>query len=345
MSTLTQSGTAPAKPTALAGGLMLAATFFWAGNIVAGKVALAGFSALALAELRMAATAILYGIIYLSLTGWRRRRFSMSANESPLADMAERAMSAPPRHSQHPSRRQWLILLAMALTGITLNQIFYIGGLAKTSVTHAGLIQAIGPVMVLLLAASIRMERLTWQKIVGMAVSFAGVAILLAEKPGKASGAHWQGDVMMIVAGAVFAVYTILMKEVAHIYDTLTLNAIVFGLGAVLLIPFCARATARVEYSHVSTSAWLGLGFMVLFGSLAAYLIYGFALQKLSASTVASFSYLQPVMAAALGVWLLSERITTKTVLGGAIILAGVYLTERARGEKHHMRHIATGKV
>lgn len=341
MSAPPQSATAPPKSTTAAGGLMLGATFFWAGNIVAGKVALAGFSALALAELRMAATAILYWIIYLSLIGWRRHRTAVSANPHSREGMAHHPPPSPPR----PSPRQWLILVAMALTGITLNQIFYIGGLAETSVTHAGLIQAIGPVMVLLLAASIRTERLTWQKIAGMTVSFAGVAILLAEKPGKASGAHWQGDVMMIVAGAVFAVYTILMKEVAHVYDTLTLNAIVFGLGAVLLIPFCARATAHVDYGRVSTGAWTGLGFMVLFGSLAAYLIYGFALQKLSASTVASFSYLQPVMAAALGVWLVSERITLKTVVGGAIILGGVYLTERARGEKYHMHHLATGKV
>lgn len=303
---------------ALPGILMLLTTFFWAGNIVAGKMALTGFSALALAQLRMAATAALYWLIYLSIRGLPRLR---------------------------PTRRQWLILIVMALTGITFNQIFYIGGLALTSVTHAGLIQAIGPVMVLLLAASIRTEPLTWQKIAGMTVSFAGVAILLAEKPGKASGAHWQGDLLMIAAGAVFAVYTILLKQVAHVYDTLTLNAIVFGLGALLLIPFCASATSRVAWHRVSPEAWTAFAFMVLFGSLAAYLIYGFALQKLSASTVASFSYLQPVMAAALGVWLLSERITLKTVVGGAIILAGVYLTERARGEKHHMQHIATGKV
>ncbi|MGH9449449.1 MAG: DMT family transporter [Terriglobia bacterium] len=302
----------------MAGGLMLLTTFFWAANIVAGKMALLGFSALALAQLRMAAAALLYWIIYVSIRGLPSLR---------------------------PSKRQWLILGAMALTGITLNQIFYIGGLAKTSVTHAGLIQAIGPVMVLLLASSVRMESLTLQKIAGMVVSFAGVAVLLVEKPGKASGAHWTGDLLMIAAGAVFAVYTILMKEVAHLYDTLTLNAMVFGIGAVLLIPFCARATARAAWGRVSAEAWLGLAFMVLFGSLAAYLIYGFALQKLSASTVASFSYLQPVMAAALGVWLLAEHITVKTVVGGAIILAGVFLTEHARGTKRHVHHLATGKV
>jgi drug/metabolite transporter (DMT)-like permease len=302
----------------VAGSLMLLTTLFWAGNIVAGKMALTGFTSLALAQLRMAATALLYWILYVSYRGFP---------------------------SQRPSGPQWLILGLMALTGITLNQVFYIGGLARTSVTHAGLIQAIGPVMVLLLAAFLHIETLTAQKIAGMAVCFAGVAVLLLEKPGAASGAHWTGDLMMIAAGGVFAWYTILMKDVAHLYDTLTLNALVFGLGAVLLVPFCANATARVQWHHLSGRAWSGLGFMVLFGSVVAYLIYGFALQKLAASTVASFSYLQPVMAAMLGVWLLGERITTRTVIGGAVILAGVYLTERASGTKRHIPHLATGKV
>jgi drug/metabolite transporter (DMT)-like permease len=312
------SKTAKSRNKVFAAGLMLLTTFFWAGNIVAGKMALTGFSALALAQLRMAASAVIYWILYVSFRGFP---------------------------SQRASKRQWLILGLMALTGITLNQVFYIGGLAHTSVTHAGLIQAIGPVMVLLLAGFLHVETFTLQKIAGMAICFAGVAVLLLEKPGHASAAHWTGDVMMIAAGGVFAVYTILMKQVAHLYDTLTLNALVFGLGAVLLAPFCASATARVAWRHVPGQAWLGLAFMVLFGSLIAYLIFGFALQELAASTVASFSYLQPLMAAVLGVWLLSERISASTVVGGAVILAGVYLTERARGAKRHMRHLATGKV
>ncbi len=312
------SENADSRNKVFAGSLMLLTTFFWAGNIVAGKVALTGFSALALAQLRMAAAAALYWILYLAYRGFPQQR---------------------------PSKRQWLILGLMALNGITLNQVFYIGGLARTSVTHAGLIQAIGPVMVLLLAGCLRVETFTLQKLAGMAVCFTGVAVLLLEKPGRASTAHWTGDAMMIAAGAVFAWYTILMKEVAHLYDTLTLNALVFGLGAILLIPFCAPATARVAWRQVPVQAWLGLGFMVLFGSLVAYLIFGFALQELTASTVASFSYLQPVMAALLGIWLLSERISSSTVVGGGVILAGVYLTERARGAKRHMRHLATGKV
>jgi drug/metabolite transporter (DMT)-like permease len=303
----------------LASALMLLTTFFWASNIVAAKLALEGFGALSLAQLRMGAAAVIYWMIYIARRGLP---------------------------SLHLSRRQWLLMVLMALCGITINQICYIGGIARTSVTHAGLIQAIGPVIVLLLAVALRMERLTFLKAVGMAVCFAGATILLAGKSAQGSSAHWTGDVILIIAGLVFAFYTILMKEVALLYDTLTLNAIVFGLGAILLIPFCARPIVQVSWQRVPLQAWLGLGFMVLFGSLVAYLIYGFALQELAASTVASFSYLQPLMAGALGVWLLEEHVSLDVVLGGIIILAGVYLTELGRGRRAgYMRHLATGKV
>jgi hypothetical protein len=92
----TDAAAAKSRNKTLAGSLMLLTTFFWAGNIVAGKMALTGFSALALAQLRMAATALLYWILYVSYRGFP---------------------------SQRPSGRQWLILGLMAFTGITLNQV------------------------------------------------------------------------------------------------------------------------------------------------------------------------------------------------------------------------------
>lgn len=106
-----------------ASGLMLVTTFCWASNIVAGKEALRGFNSLTLAQLQMSGAAILYVLLYIAWRGFPSLRLT---------------------------KRQWLALALMALTCITLNQICYIGGLARTSVTHTGLIQVIGPVMVLI---------------------------------------------------------------------------------------------------------------------------------------------------------------------------------------------------
>ncbi|MHB8655425.1 MAG: DMT family transporter [Terriglobia bacterium] len=294
--------------------LMLGATICWASNIVAGKEALRGFGALALAQLRLAGAALVLGIIFLA---WTRR----------------------PRIHLHP--RQWLFLLWVALFGITLNQMFFIGGLSRTSVAHAGLIVALGPVMVLVLSCLMRLEALTALKFAGMVISFAGVGFLSMGGGGPGSGATLSGDLILLAGSAVFALYTVLVKEIADRYDALTLNMLIFVMGALMMMPFAGRAILHVRWNLVPSMAWWGLAFMVFFGSVVAYLIYAFALTELTAARVAAFAYLQPVIAAALGVWLLGESMTRREVIGGAMILLGVYLSERERGEERRAQSVA----
>jgi drug/metabolite transporter (DMT)-like permease len=187
--------------------------------------------------------------------------------------------------------------------------------------------------MVLALSCLLRLEPLTLPKFLGMLISFGGVAILTLGGAEKGSTAHWQGDLIVLAGSASFAYYTIQVKGIAHQYDALTLNTLTFALGSLLMIPFAARSITHIRWAQVALGAWGGLAFMIVLGTVAAYLIYAFALTELSASRVAAFAYLQPVVAALLGVWLLGERITLRDVAGGALILLGVYLAERERGE------------
>jgi drug/metabolite transporter (DMT)-like permease len=282
-------------------------TVFWASNIVAGKEAVGGFSAMGLAQLRLAGAALLFAVLFLAWRGWPDLRLG---------------------------RRQWLVLLGVAFNGLTLNQICFINGLARTSVAHTGLIVALGPVMTLALACSLRLEPLTLSKLLGMLISFVGVAMLTLGGQETGSTAHWQGDLIVLAGSASFAYYTIQVKEIANRYDTLTLNTLTFALGCALMIPFAARSVIHIRWAKVTPGAWGGLAFMVVLGTVVAYLFYAFALTELAASRVAAFNYLQPVVAALLGVWLLGEKITLPVIGAGALILLGVYLAERERGEE-----------
>jgi drug/metabolite transporter (DMT)-like permease len=286
--------------------LLFWGTVFWASNIVAGKEAVIVFGGMGLAQLRLAGAAILFGTLFLA---WRGRP------------------------ELHLSRREWLVLTLVAFNGITLNQICFINGLARTSVAHTGLIVALGPVMVLALSCLMHLEPLTLPKFLGMLISFAGVAILTLGGAEKGSVAHWQGDLIVLAGGVSFAYYTIQVKEIANQYDALTLNTLTFAIGSLLMIPFAARSILNIRWANVPLSAWGSLAFMVVPGTVMAYLFYAFALTELSASRVAAFAYLQPVVAALLGTWLLGEKITLRVVAGGALILLGVYLAERERGE------------
>jgi drug/metabolite transporter (DMT)-like permease len=287
--------------------LLFWGTVFWASNIVAGKEAVSGFGAMGLAQLRLAGATLLFAALFLV---WRGR---------PKLCL---------------SRRQWIVLAGIAFNGLTLNQICFINGLARTSVAHTGLIVALGPVMVLALSCLLRLEPLTLPKFFGMLVSFGGVAVLTLGGEEVGSAARWQGDLIVLAGSASFAYYTIQVKEIANHYDALTLNALTFALGALLMIPFAARSILNVRWAAVSLGAWGGLAFMIVLGTVVAYLFYAFALTELAASRVAAFAYLQPVVAALLGAWLLGERITPRVVTGGALILLGVYLAEREREEQ-----------
>jgi len=286
--------------------LMLVVTFCWSSNIIAGKEALTCIGPVALAQIRILAAATIYATWFLA--SGRMRRVQLSA-------------------------RKWIFLVMAAFFGLTLNQLLFIGGMARTTVAHTALITALGPIMVLVIAVLIRLEALTAWKFAGMLVAFAGVGILTFDKAGKGGG-HWTGDLITLVGTAVFAVYTILMKEVADQLDPLTLNTLTYTLGAIMMLPFAAHAAAATDWRAFTLRAWLGLAFLVPFGSVLSYMLFAYVLKELTAARVAAFNYLQPVFASILGVLILSERLTPKVFLGGAMILAGLYLTERERGEE-----------
>jgi drug/metabolite transporter (DMT)-like permease len=294
--------------------VMLVATFCWAANIIAGKLVLRSVSALALAQLRVTGAAILFGILFFS---WRH---------------------GPHRPRLPATPREWGFLALTAIFGITLNQLFFIGGIGRTSAAHAGLIVALGPVMVLILSCAMRLEPLTILKSVGATISFSGVAVLTAGKPANGAATGWFGDVILLAGSAVFAYYTILVKGIADRYDALTLNTIIFAMGALLMLPFTVWAVLHTSWGLLPGRVWEEIAFVVVFGTVVSYLIYAFALTSLTASRVAAFAYLQPMIATSLGIWLLAETLTLPVAIGGGLILFGVYLSERERGEEKGAR-------
>ena len=299
---------------ALARALMLLTTVCWASNLIAGKVALRSVHAAALAQTRVTAAAALF--IALLLCRDRTLRLQLRSKE-------------------------WVSFAIAAVFGVTLNQLCFVSGIGRTSAAHAGLIVGLGPVMVLVLASAMRLEAFTLIKGIGTLVALAGVTILTTGKTASSNGASLLGDSIMFAGTTVFAYYTVLLKKMANRYDGIVLNAIVFGLGAIFLIPFSLGAMRKVPWQALPAQAWWAIAFMVVPGTVVSYLIYVFALEELTAARAAAFSYLQPIVAIALGIRLLGEKLTSGVAVGGVLILCGVYLAEREVGTERIMSGIS----
>ncbi|MGA3042506.1 MAG: DMT family transporter [Bryobacteraceae bacterium] len=295
--------------TAVLYALIFLMVAFWSGNYIAGKIALRELSPLFLAGLRIG----LAGVAMLPLYAWERLKQGVGKS----ADTARRSACAT-----------WQ-LLVLGLFGVTLNQVFFVVGLSRTSVAHAAILIGLTPIQVLIIARLRGQERITARKAVGMAIALAGVAVLKALDPPGGAGATWAGDLIVLLAGLAFALFTVFGKEVTAQYSTITMNTYAYVGGAVALLPLTLWEAARQPLAHISTGAWLAAVYMALFPSVAAYLIYYHALAHMTASRVSAFSYLQPVFASIMGVVILGESLGAPVIAGGAVILGGVYLAER----------------
>ena len=236
----------------------------WSGNYVVAKIALREIPALLLAGLRITMAGLLMIPLYLR------------------------------KHSQW-SRSDVPILLCMGILGVTLNQLFFVLGISRTTVAHSSILIGITPVLVLLIAGALRMERITALKIGGMAMALAGVAILQAFRRSD-SGPTILGDFFVFLAALTFALFTVMGKRVSLKHDAITVNTFAYLGGALALAPVTVWQAQRVSLTSISLAAWASAAYMALFPSVLCYLIYYYALRHISASRVSAFSYLQPLL-------------------------------------------------
>jgi drug/metabolite transporter (DMT)-like permease len=137
------------------------------------------------------------------------------------------------------------------------------------------------------------------------------------------------GDLVVFLAALTFAAYTVIGKTATLRHSSITVNTFTYVGAAVALAPVTIYQARTFPFSGVSPAAWTTVVYMALFPSVICYLIYYYALAHISASRVAAFSYVQPVIATLIAVIALRERVTLPMVAGGVVIFCGVYLAER----------------
>jgi drug/metabolite transporter (DMT)-like permease len=281
----------------------LLAIIFWGISFVATKGALREIAPVTLIFCRFAlGAAVLHGILAV-----RRKPFM-------------------------PPRGNWPALALMGFIGVFVHQMLQVYGLSLTSATHTGWLIGLIPIWSALLSAFILKERFGAGKLAGLALGFAG-AILVVTR-GRIGGPFLalpstRGDFLILASTVNWAVYSVVGHATIRRLgpDRATAGAMVFGLG--MLAPFFLCSGAGRDLAGLSPVGWGALLFLGICCSGLGYLFWYGALESVETSRVAAFLYLEPLVTLAAAVALLGERVGAVTVLGGALVLAGVYLVQR----------------
>jgi drug/metabolite transporter (DMT)-like permease len=217
-----------------------------------------------------------------------------------------------------------------ALSGALLYGLFNFGGAFALAYyglieVHAGfgqILLALVPLATLLLAVAHRQEHLRAEAVVGTVLALAGVA-LMSRAPLRESVPPL--SLLALLGGALcFAEAAVLVRRFPPVHPV-TMNAVGMATGAtVLLLGSVLVGEALVLPERAVT--WVALGYLVAVGSLVVFVLYVFVLRYWAASRAAYTFVLIPVVTVLLSAWLDDEPIGIGLVLGGLLVLAGVYV-------------------
>lgn len=196
----------------------------------------------------------------------------------------------------------------------------------------AALVIASTPLWVVLLRALFK-ERVPGGTLLGVAVGFIGVAVLVI--PGGSEGhAPLGGLLLVVLAAALWASGSFFSKRLSLPRDPFlsTVMQMLTG-GAILIIAGLARGEAQgLDVQGFSTRSIIAVLYLIFIGSLVAFTAYTWLLQHAPISKVATYAYVNPVIAIFLGAVILGEEITTYILAGAALIIASVAFIVRQEG-------------
>lgn len=279
---------------------------FWAANFIVVKAATDTIEPVAFAFLRY----VLASIVLLVLLRWRE------------GDI-------------RPPRGDTTSVLFLGALGFGVYQMLWTTGLRSIPAGDSALIIAATPVLTALLAVVAGSDSLTLPKLLGAAVSFAGVAIVIAAGPGLGSagafGAVGIGDLMTLTAAACFAIYTSWGAPILRRHSPLRTTTWAVVAGAVVLTPLGLVEASTTSWQSVTPGAWAGLLYSAAIPAGVANVVVFHAIRLLGPTRITAYQFLVPFIAVLLGAAFLSEPIRAEQIVGGAVIVAGVVLTRSGR--------------
>jgi drug/metabolite transporter (DMT)-like permease len=228
--------------------------------------------------------------------------------------------------------RHWRRLLVLSALGVAAFNTGVYLGLQTTTALNALLLQSAMPVLILLASFALFRERTGPVQLGGVALSLAGVAVIVGQgAPAAPAGlALNPGDAWVLAAVAAYAVYSALLRRRPDVHP-LSFLAATFALGSLMLLPFHLAEHLGGRPAALDAPTLLAIGYVALFPSVLAYACWNRGVELIGANRAGPFVHLMPAFGSVLAVLLLGEAFRLFHALGIALIGAGILLAARRR--------------
>ncbi|MFN2512905.1 MAG: DMT family transporter [Pyrinomonadaceae bacterium] len=272
---------------------------------IVGKVALRSISSTSLVALRVVGAAAAFMLLQVKVGELRKM---------PRRDLA------------------WLVLCSML--GVALNQLLFIKGLALTTVINATLLGTTIPVFTLVVSIAFGYDRISFKRTLGIALAASGVIYLVNPLQADFSAQTNIGNLLIVTNSLSYGAYIAISKDLFKRHGALNVITWMFCIGSLAILPFGAYTFSGDQLQTVPAGAWLAVIYIILVPTVVAYYLNAWALTRVSPSTVATYIYLQPLIAFGLAPLILAESFNSRILIASLLIFAGVGLVIKRGGSR-----------
>src|SRR6478609_4257370 len=185
-----------------------------------------------------------------------------------------------------------------ALTGVVINQIFFIKGVSLTTSIHSALLSLATPIFITLIAAWLLREGFTILKFTGLVLGIGGAAMLILLKDNSHTGNDiLLGDIMVIINAISYAFYLVLVRPLMKTYSGIQVLRWIFTFGSLVILPFGMQEFLSTNWQAFGLSQWMALSFVAVGATFLAYLLNVYGISAIGASATGAYIYTQPVFA------------------------------------------------
>ena len=234
-------------------------------------------------------------------------------------------------------KKDYIKIFLASVLGFFLTQMTFLMAIPDITPMDCSIVSSLSPIYTMFIAAYALKEPITTRKVGGVLLSFCGVIYLIMNSVTGTGGTIQTsivGILLMIANSLCFSLYLGLFKPTITKYSVITFMKWIFLFSLLLSLPFAGRELVQINYTTLPSPVLFDLGFLILFATFISYFLIPFGQKRIRPTLVSMYSYVQPIIAIFLSVYLGMDTLSWQKVIATITVFSGVLIVNYSRSGK-----------
>ena len=235
-------------------------------------------------------------------------------------------------------KKDFIKIFFASMLGFFTCQITFLVGIPHITPMDCSMMTAMSPIYTMIVAAFVIKEPITFQKAGGVAISFAGIIYLILSRvasPGGTAESTPFGIFMIILNVLSFSMYLGIFKPLIAKYSVVTFMKWIFLFSAAVTLPLSLKGMVQTEWAEIPAIQYAELAYLIICATFISYFLIPVGQKRIRPTLVSMYTYVQPIIAIAVSIWIGMDVLTWQKVLAAAMVFGGVIIVSYSKSAKN----------